>query len=123
MAESPTAKATTRLFAASISRLLFSSDWPEFNRKQPRCKPCCKITSHGAKTNTAAELLQAMFEVGYFPPNTPSSLKPPIDRPLRFPHFDIQAFYVADDFIESQDHGVIDIFLRELPPHHLEQIF
>jgi hypothetical protein len=36
------------------------------------------------------ELLRAMFDVGYFPANTPLTiLKPPIDRPLRFSDFDI----------------------------------
>ena len=31
-----------------------------------RCKPCCMIISL-----SEAELLRAMFDVGYFPPNTP----------------------------------------------------
>jgi hypothetical protein len=38
---------------------------------------------------TEWELLRAMFDVGYFPPNAATILKPPIDCPLRFPNFDV----------------------------------
>jgi hypothetical protein len=49
----------------------------------PRCRPYCVIISSAASTATdvvakaqaavsGPELLRAMFDVGYFPPNTPS---------------------------------------------------
>jgi hypothetical protein len=50
-------------------------------------------------------------------------LESPIYLAPIFPNFDIQAFNFANDFIERQGDGVIDVFLRELLPHYLKQIF